>query len=174
MAILDSQGRLFGKVSILDIGAALVILLVILGIFVFPGPTGSTLAQLNPAKPIEVDVVVRGLNVLKPQDLIKQFETEKKTNIIIRNQPYGQVEIKAVRPLPRSVIAPQPDGSVKALPDPRAELALTADMVMTLAGKAQVTDDGLVLGNTKIKIGVPVELEGKNYDFNSTVIDIRY
>ncbi|MDZ4875046.1 MAG: hypothetical protein CLLPBCKN_004442 [Chroococcidiopsis cubana SAG 39.79] len=33
MKILDSQGRLFGKVSLLDIGAALVIFLVVVGIF---------------------------------------------------------------------------------------------------------------------------------------------
>jgi len=36
MKILDSQGRLFGKVSILD-GAALVILLVLVGIFFLSG-----------------------------------------------------------------------------------------------------------------------------------------
>ena len=40
MAILDSKGRLFGKFNILDIGALLVILLVIIGIF-FTGSTGS-------------------------------------------------------------------------------------------------------------------------------------
>jgi len=40
MKILDSQGRLFGKVSILDFGAALVILLVLVGIFFFPGTSG--------------------------------------------------------------------------------------------------------------------------------------
>jgi len=49
MAILDSKGRLFGKVSILDLGAALVILLVVVGIFFFPGTSGSV-AQLNGKK----------------------------------------------------------------------------------------------------------------------------
>ncbi|MFM7790507.1 MAG: DUF4330 domain-containing protein, partial [Microcystis panniformis] len=37
MKLLDSKGRLFGKFSLLDIGAALVILLTIIGIFVVPG-----------------------------------------------------------------------------------------------------------------------------------------
>ncbi|HEY9883483.1 MAG TPA: DUF4330 family protein, partial [Thermosynechococcaceae cyanobacterium] len=32
MAIVDSKGRLFGKVSLLDIGAALLVLLVIVGV----------------------------------------------------------------------------------------------------------------------------------------------
>ena len=63
MKILDSQGRLFGKVSILDLGAALVILLVLVGIFFFPGTSGSVAQVGVTTKPIEVDLVVRGLNV---------------------------------------------------------------------------------------------------------------
>ncbi|MCL1467942.1 DUF4330 domain-containing protein [Argonema galeatum] len=170
--ILDSQGRLFGKLSILDVGAALVILLVVVGIFFFPGTSGSV-AQLGvTTKPIEVDVVVRGLSIRNPQELIKEFQTKKKTDIIIRNQPYGQVDIKSVKELSRSVVVPQPDGSVKALPDPRKD-TFSTDMLITLAGKAQITANGPVLGNNKIKVGMPLELEGFEYDFNASVIDVR-
>ena len=172
MAILDSKGRLFGKVSILDLGAALVILLVLVGIFVVPGTSGtSTIAQVN-TKPIEVDIVVRGLSIRDPQVLVQEFEKTKKVNIIIRNQPYGQVDIKSVRQLPRLIAASQPDGSLKALPDPRPDTYST-DMLITLGGKAQITKDGPVLGNNKIKIGTTIELEGFNYNFNASVIDLR-
>ncbi|MFB2838828.1 DUF4330 domain-containing protein [Floridanema evergladense] len=172
MKILDSQGRIFGKFSILDIGAALVILLVIVGIFFFPGTSGS-LAQIGvPTKPVEIDVVVRGLSIRQPQDLIKDFQSKKKTNIIIRNQPYGQVDVKSVKELPRNVVVPQPDGTVKALPDPRKD-TFSSDMIITLAGKAQITNNGPVLGNSKLKVGIPLELEGFDYNFNSTVIDVR-
>ncbi len=50
MAILDSKGRLFGKINLLDLGAGLVILLVIFGIFIFPGTSGSV-AQVGLQKP---------------------------------------------------------------------------------------------------------------------------
>lgn len=171
MAILDSKGRLFGKVSLLDLGAAVVILLVIVGIFFFPGTSGSV-AQLNDKKPIEVDVLVRGLSVRDPATLMNQFTSQKKTNIIIRNEPYGQVEVKAIKELPRTILVPQPNGTVKELPDPRAN-SFSTDMLMTLGGKATITKDGPVLGNSKIKIGTPVQLEGTNYSFNVSVIDIR-
>lgn len=171
MAILDSKGRLFGKVSILDLGAALVIFLVIVGIFFFPGTSGSV-AQINSTKPIEVDVIVRGLSVREPQALLNQFMQEKKTNIVIRNQPYGQVDVKSVKQLPRTVLVPQPDGSVKELPDPRSN-SFSTDMLMTLGGQATLTKDGAVLGNSKIKIGTPVELDGTDYNFNASVIDVR-
>jgi hypothetical protein len=169
--IVDSKGRLFGKVSILDVGAACVILLVLVGIFLFPGTTGS-IAQVNATKPIEVDVIVRGLSVLDPELVIQEFNKTKKANIIIRNQPYGQVDIINAKQLPRNLVVPQPDGSPKVFPDPRTD-SYSVDLLMTLGGKAQITKDGPVLGNNKIKIGVPIELEGFNYDFNATVIALR-
>lgn len=173
MAILDSQGRLFGKISVLDLGAALVILLVVIGIFFFPGTSGSVAQVGVRTKPIEVDVMVRGLTVREPQALLQTFEEESKTNIIIRNQPYGQVDIKSVQPLARTVSVPQPDGSVKALNDPRPELNYTVDMLITLGGNAQITRTGPVLGNSKIKIGTPVELESETYNFNTSVVGVR-
>lgn len=170
MAILDSKGRLFGKWSIIDVGAALVILLVIVGIFFNPYTSGSV-AQ-NTTKPAEIDVLVRGLNVRNPDALMSQFTKQKKTNIIIRNQPYGQLDIKSVKPLPRTLAVPQPDGSVKALPDPRPD-AFSTDMLLILGGQATITKDGPVLGNSKIKIGTTLELEGTDYDFNASVIGLR-
>jgi len=173
MAILDSKGRLFSKVSILDLGAALVILLVVIGIFFFPGTSGSVAQVGASTKPIEVDLLVRGLNVRNPQDLFNQgLKAGGKANIIIRNQPHGQIEIKSVKQLPKTVLVPQPNGSVKELLDPRAN-QFSTDLLMTVGGTAQITDTGPVLGNSKLKIGVPVELEGFNYDFNATVIDLR-
>ena len=172
MTILDSKGRLFGKVSVLDVGAALVILLVIAGIFVFPGPSGSGAIGADPKKPIEVDLIVRGLRVRDPEIIIQELETGK-TNIFIRNQRQGEIEVKSIKRLRRQVVVPQPDGSVKALPDPRVEDIFSTDLLLTLAGKAEITPDGPVLGNDKLKIGTTVQLDGKTYNFNSSVIDVR-
>ncbi|QOV21894.1 DUF4330 domain-containing protein [Anabaenopsis elenkinii] len=173
MAILDSKGRLFGKINLLDLGAGLVILLVIVSIFIVPGTTGSVAQVGTKTVPIEVDLAVRGLNVRDPQRLFEAgFTKGGKTNVIIRNQPYGQIGIKSVQLLPRTVTVSQPDGSVKELPDPRTN-NFSTDMLLTLEGKAQITDTGPVLGNSKVKIGTTFELEGFNYNFNSTVIDVR-
>lgn len=173
MAMLDSKGRLFGKVSILDLGAALVILLVLVGIFFFPGTSGSVAQVGVTTKPVEVDLVVRGLNVRDPERLFNEgFRKGGKTNVIIRNQPHGQIDIKSINMLPRTMLVPQPDGSLKEIPDPRAN-QFSTDMLLTLGGKAQITESGPVIGNSKLKIGTPVELEGFNYNFNASVIDVR-
>ena len=173
MAILDSKGRLFGKVSILDIGAAFVIALTIAGIFLVPGDSGSV-AQIGATlKPVEVDLMVRGLTVSDPDGLVQAIEDEGKTEIIIRNQPFGQVNVKAIQRLPRTVATPQPDGTLKPIPDPRPEMDFTIDMVITLEGQAQVNNDAVVFGNNKMKIGNQVAIEGLTYRFNTTTVGVR-
>ena len=93
--------------------------------------------------------------------------------MIIRNQPYGEVELKSVEFLTRKVAVPQPDGTVKALPDPREKELFSRNVLLTLEGKGRVTDDGPILGNIKVKIGMTIELEGRDYNFNASVIDVR-
>ncbi|MBE9203659.1 DUF4330 domain-containing protein [Synechocystis salina LEGE 06099] len=172
MKLIDSRGRIFGIISLLDLGAALIILMVAVGIFVLPGSSGkSIIAQANAAS-IELTAIVRGLNVLDPQVVLDEFKAEK-TNIIIRNQPAGQVEVVNVQELPRNLAIPQPDGSVKSLPDPRPESNYSRDMLLTLKGRGDVTSTGMVLGGQKVKIGTVLELEGKNYNFNASVVGIK-
>lgn len=173
MAILDAKGRLFGKISLLDIGAALVILMVLVGIFLFPG-TGGSVAQVGGTiKPVEVDVMVRGLTVSDPEGLYETLKESETTNIIIRNQPYGKVQIKDVQKLPRTQAVPQPDGTVKAFPDPRPELDYTIDMLITLVDDALITADGPVFGNSKVKVGTQIEIEGELYDFYTSTVGVR-
>lgn len=175
MKLIDAQGRLFGKFNLLDVGAALTILLVLIGIFVSPG-TGRSAAQVGGGKtqPVEVDLIVRGLSVRDPQVVIGELRTAKKTNIVVRNQPAGSVEVKTVEQLPRKILVTQPDGTLKLLDDPRPEnMSYSTDLTITLAGNAVISDDGVTIGNTKMRIGTPIELEGRNYGFNATTIDVR-
>ena len=172
MTILDTKGRLFGKVSLLDVAAAMIILMVIVGIFFFPG-AGSVAQVGGDTKPVEVDVMVRGLTVSNPDELFATLQSSETTNIIIRNQPYGQVNIKDVKRLPRSQAVPQPDGTVEAFPDPRPELNYTIDMLITLTDDALMTDNGPVFGNSKVKIGTQIEIEGELYDFFTSTVGVR-
>jgi len=174
MAILDSKGRLFGKLNLLDLGAILVILMVIGGIFLFPGTSGTSVAQLNSeTQVVEVDCMVRGLTVRDPQALLQSISESETVDVIIRNQPYGALKMVAVQSLPRTVAVPQPDGSVVAQNDPRPELNYTIDMLITLSGDAQINEDGPVLGGNKVKVGTPLELEGRTFRFNAPIVGVR-
>lgn len=174
MKIIDSKGRLFGKFSILDLGAILVILLVFIGIFIVPGPTGS-IAQVGNSnqEKIAIELLIRGLSVKDPQGLIAEFNNKAKANIIIRNEPSGQLNIESAQQLINTVAVPQPDGTVKALPDPRPEVAFSTDMILMMVGEGQMTDDGALIANQKIKMGTVIELDGTNYNFRGSVINVE-
>lgn len=174
MKIIDSKGKLFGLINIFDLGAALVILGVIIGIFFIPGTTGGSVAQVGDTTKIEVDLLVRGLTVKDPDILYKDMKENKNTSIIIRNQPYSQVKIKDVVQLPRTTNVPQPDGSVVAKNDPRPEINFIQDMLITLEGDAQITDGGAVFAQQKVKIGTVLELDGTTYNFKGSVIEVRF
>ena len=47
------------------------------------------------------------------------------------------------------------------------------DLVVTLSDVAKITKDGAVVGGNKIKMGLPITLEGKDYKFNGTVSDLK-
>jgi Domain of unknown function (DUF4330) len=171
MSILDRQGRLFGKVSIIDIAAVLIIFAAVIGIFV---PIGNSTGPAAGGKAgvAEVDVVVRGLNVLKPEKFQEDFKPGNKLSFVIRNQPTPAVEIKSLKVLDRLLATPQPDGSMKALKDPRPD-SYSMDVLITVLGKGQSTEGGFTLGGTKVKIGSVVEIDQKNFNFNASVIDVR-
>ena len=174
MKIIDSKGRLFGKLSILDLAAACVILLVIVGVFFFPGtPITKSLVAQTKQKPIEVKVLIRGLGISNYDFLARELEAGKQAEIIIRNQPAGMVELVDSQVLPRTTAVPQPDGTVKALTDPRPEVEMIKDLLITLSSKAEVTNNGYVLsGSKKVKIGSSIQLQGNIYDFSGTIVAI--
>ncbi len=118
-------------------------------------------------KPIEVDVIVRGLSVLNPKDSGSQssVKVEIKRTLLSEISLTGRLILNQWNSCRKHLIVTQPDGSVKVLPDPKAGQNYNVDMLMTLEGKGRITDSGPVLENNKIKIGTPVELEGQMYNF---------
>ena len=173
MKLIDGKGRLFGKVNILDLGSIAVIVLVLIGIFVVPGPTGSV-AQVGNTNPdtIEVTLLVRGLNLKKPQEFVQGLNGTD-VGVIVRNETAGNLKIKSAEELPNYTIANQPDGTVKAVLDPRPIVTYSTDMMLTMDGKGQMTDDGAVLANQKVKIGTVLELDASKYNFRGSVIHVE-
>jgi len=149
------------------------VIVIAIAILIFFSQISIANAQGNiPTKPIEVDLLVNGLNILRPQALLQQsLKNGAKTDLTIDNKPSGQMTIKSVQQLPITTNVTQPDGSVKELPDPSAKFK--ADILITLTGNAQIDNTGAVISESVVKIGSPAKIEGFNYDINSTVVDLR-
>jgi hypothetical protein len=67
------------------------------------------------------------------------------------------------------LVALQPDGRVVTAEDPNQALVGSLDARFVLQGQGRKTDGGVVFGNQNLKIGAPVELEGRNYRLNGSV-----
>ncbi len=173
MQFIDKQGRLFGLVNILDLGAIALIVLVLIGIVFVPGNGGYSIAQLLSAqtKPVEVDMIVRGLSAREPHKLIQAGD---KVNIIIRNQPRGEVVVKSVSFAVPKVLVAQNGGQAIALPDPRAVETFQTDAAIVLTGNAKVTEDGVIFGNEKVKVGTSIDIEGPKYIMRGSTMGVRF
>ncbi len=173
MAIWNSNGFNYAKARRnLNLSLAPVIIVAFALIILFSNITVSQ-AQVNvAAKPIEVDLFVDGLSLLRPETLLGQgLKSGGKTNLTIENKPSGEMTIKSVKQLPITINVTQPDGSVKELPDPSAKFE--TDLLITLMGKAQIQNIGAVIGESLVKIGSTAEIEGFDYDINTTIVDLR-
>ena len=122
--------------------------------------------QIEATSPITFQVFLRGVTVTGEEFPIKVSD---KTFITIRNVPYTELEVLGVKSEPRKTFSPASKNVL--VPDP-AQPAIY-DAVVTISDTAKITKDGAVVGGNKIKMGLPVTLEGEKYRFNGTISDVR-
>ena len=126
--------------------------------------------QIEATSAITFQVFLRGVTVtgdefpIKPQD---------KTFITIRNVPYTELNVLKVTSEARQTLVPSQRAKEQYIlvKDP-AQPAIF-DAVVTITDTAKITKDGAVVGGNKIKMGLPVTLEGNSYKFNGTISDVR-
>lgn len=122
--------------------------------------------QIEATSPITFQVFLRGVTVTGEEFPVKAND---KTFITIRNVPYTELNVIDVKSEPRLTFAPTTKNLL--VPDP-AQPAIY-DAVVTITDTAKITKDGAVVGGNKIKMGLPVTLEGEKYKFNGTISDVR-
>lgn len=166
--MIDAEGRLFGRINLLDLGIVLVLVLAILGFGLARAGRAGINAKVKGQTPVEVDLFIRG-SIQDPDSLIKKGD---KTFITLRNVPYSAVSVVNVSHRRKTISVPAPDGkSVTALPDPSEPFG--KDIVVTIREQGMVTDDGVVFGDSKIKVGTPIEIEGFKYRLKGSIVDVR-
>ncbi|MEB3195750.1 MAG: DUF4330 domain-containing protein [Candidatus Sericytochromatia bacterium] len=167
MPLVDERGRLFGLVNALDALITVAAFGLVIGVVAVK--TGHTSVQRMAVRqgPAEVDVMIRA-NI---KDL-GMFKVGDKAFITIRNQPYDKVEIANVVAKRQQIAIPINDGKdLRLTTDPTAPYA--SEVLLTLRDAGMETEDGIVWGGQKLKLGNPIEVEGFKYRFKGSVIDVR-
>lgn len=122
--------------------------------------------QIEATSPITFQVFLRGVTVTGNDFPVNVSE---KTFITIRNVPYTELEVIEVNSQPRKIYAP--NQKLTLVNDPTQPAVF--DAVVTIKDVAKITKDGAVVGGNKIKIGLPITLEGKTYKLNGIISDVR-
>ncbi|GCE65440.1 hypothetical protein OMCYN_01378 [cyanobiont of Ornithocercus magnificus] len=155
--------------SAVDVLATTIALMALVGVIWSPKLSNTIAQGTSKSKSVEVSVDVRRLASADPNGLIRSALEEGQTQIVIRNAPAGFIRLVDIKVLERQLVAVQPDGSLVITTAPsRPEIdGLNARFV--LQGNAVVADTGVIIGNTSLKIGTPIELEGRMYRVNGIV-----
>ena len=122
--------------------------------------------QIEATAPITFQVFLRGVTITGESFPIK---VDDKTFISIRNVPYTELSVVDVKAEARKTFSPATKNLL--VPDPAQPSVY--DAIITIVDTAKITKDGAVVGGNKIKMGLPVTLEGMRYKFNGTISDIR-
>ena len=126
--------------------------------------------QIEATSNITFKVYMRGVTFSGNDIPIKKGE---KTFISIRNVPYSDLNIIDVKADRRKIVLPTINSKqVVIVVDDLSQPDLY-DVVVTLTDKAKITKDGAVVGGNKVKLGLPITLEGAEYKFSGTVSDIK-
>ena len=126
--------------------------------------------QIEATSPITFQVFLRGVTVTGEDFPIKAND---KTFITIRNVPYTELNVLNVSSEARktAIASSKAVDQYILVKDPTQPAIF--DAVVTITDTAKITKDGAVVGGNKIKMGLPVTLEGGSYKFNGTISDVR-
>lgn len=165
--LLDEQGRLFGKWNLIDTLVGVTLVLVAAGVVAVQSGWHRTSGQMVSGE-TDLELTVQLFNVrMQRTDM---FEPGKPVALTVRNRPRGNVTLLASQVERRKALAPK-GGGYELVDDPTMSSAY--DVTLRLKDHALVTPDGYVSSGVKIKIGMPIDIEGFDYRMSGFMTDIR-
>lgn len=167
MPLIDSRGKLFGMVNLLDALIVTGVVAGLVGVVAVKSGYSAIDKVVTKQGPAEIDLMIKA-NI---EDLT-MFKAGDKTFVTIRNQPYDKVAITAVKAKRSQIAVPTNDGKdFRITTDPTAPFS--SEVILTLRSDGMLTDDGIIWGGQKLKVGVPVDVEGLKYRLRGSVLDVR-
>lgn len=160
---------MFKKLKITDYIILLLIALILaLGALIFIKKKSFSNLPIEKEANIKFEVFFRGVSITSPEI---PFKVGDDAFITIRNVPYTKLKIAAIDGRPRMTYVPTSDGKgYKAVED--VALPALYDFIITLEDTAKKTPDGYVAGGNKIKMGIPVVIEGEIYKYQGTITNV--
>lgn len=152
----------------------LVLLIIIVGVIVgfttMSGKRATSSNQIEATVNVELEIYLRGVATTSDEPL---FSKDDETFITIRNVPYTKLKIVDVKYDKRKVMLPSinPKKPYILVNDDTAPFQY--DYLVKVVDSAKITKDGdAVVGGNKVKIGLPITLEGAKYKLNGVITNV--
>ncbi len=158
------------KIRVVDfVIIAGVIIALIVGFFTFTNFRQTADKQIEATSKIKFQVFIRSVTLTSEK---MPIEKNTKTFISIRNVPYSDLNIVDVQADRKKIVLPTFNSKNLIIVEDVSQANLY-DILVTLEDTAKITKDGAVVGGNKIKMGLPITLEGENYKFTGTVSNLQ-
>lgn len=149
---------------------AAVVAVLLIGILVLKGKNKFSKSPVEATQKIAFQVMLRSVSIT---DNIMPFRVGEEAFITIRNVPYTKLQIIDSKFSPKKTMIPTGNPKRPYVVVEDISLPFQYDMIITLIDEAKVTKDGAVVGGNKIKMGMPIVLEGFNYRIGGTISNVQ-
>ena len=106
-------------------------------------------------------------------DRISLFKAGDETFVTIRNQPHAKLKITDVKYDRKMLMLPTGNANEPYTLVVDIENPFAYDFLITVEDNGKLTTDGIVSGGNKIKIGLPITLEGPTYRLNGLITNVK-
>jgi hypothetical protein len=158
--MIDNKGRLFGKISVVDIIILLAFVVAIAG-FVYKFTSGDKTVTIVSDTPFEVTVMVKN---------VRQYTVDgaQVGDVVIEQHGSKIGTISKVETKPAMDLAEYPDGSAKYV-----EVEGRYDLYITIDATGRIDDKGFsVGGNRLVSKGGSLNIETKRLTCQSTIYNV--
>jgi len=152
----------------------LVIFIILIGLIVgsatIKGKRATSSNQIEATVNVELEVYLRGVATTSDEPL---FVEGDETFITIRNVPYTKLKIKEVKFDKRKAMLPSVNSKKPYILVNDETAPFQYDYLVKVVDSAKITKDGdAVVGGNKVKIGLPITLEGAKYKLNGVISNV--
>ena len=148
----------------------IIALAVIAGLLTYSGKRATSSNQIEASVNIELEVYLRGVTSTDNEPI---FKKDDETFITIRNVPYTKLKIKEVKFDKKKAIVPSINPKKPYIIVNDETSPNQYDYLVKVTDNAKITKDGdAVVGGNKVKIGLPITLEGSKYKLNGIISNV--
>lgn len=149
---------------------AILIIALVVGVLTYKGKRATSSNQIEASVNVELEIYLRGVTSTADNPI---FKAGDETFITIRNVPYTKLKITEVKFDKRKALLPSVNSKKPYVVVNDETLPYQYDYLIKVVDSAKITKDGdAVLGGNKVKIGIPMTLEGAKYKLNGVISNV--